>query len=68
MVRNTSVFSVGIFRQYCSWASSTSSTPGLKETNLYGPAPTGAFLKPSSPTCSTYFLGTIQAAPVAGVA
>ena len=28
----------------------------------------GAFLNPSSPTLSTYFLGTIQAAPVAGLA
>ena len=28
-------------------------------------APIGAFLKPSSPTCWTYFLGTIQPAPVA---
>ncbi len=27
----------------------------------------GAFLKPSSPTFSTYFFGTIQAAPVAEV-
>ncbi len=45
-----------------------SSTPGLKDTKWYGPAPTGAFLKPSSPTFSTYFLGTIHAAPVAGVA
>ena len=46
-------------------ASSTSSTPGVKETNLYGPAPIGAFLNPSSPTFSTYFFGTIQPAPVA---
>ena len=44
----------------------TSSTPGVNETNRYGPAPTGAFLKPSSPTFSTYFFGTIQPAPVAG--
>ena len=29
--------------------------------------PTGAFLKPSSPTFSMYFLGTIHPAPVAGV-
>ena len=48
--------------------SSTSSIPGVKDTNRYGPAPTGAFLKPSSPTRSAYFFGTIQAAPVAGVA
>ncbi len=68
IVRNTSVFTAGGFRQYASWASRVSSTPGLNATNLYGPAPTGAFLKPSSPTCSTYFFGTIQAAPVAGVA
>jgi len=40
-------------------------TPGVKETNLYGPAPIGAFLKPSSPTSWTYFFGTIQPAPVA---
>ncbi len=60
-------FTLGVLRQYLSEASSTSSTPGVNETNLYGPAPTGAFLKPSSPTLSTYFLGTIQAAPVAGV-
>jgi len=39
----------------------------VNETNLYGPAPIGAFLKPSSPTRSTYFLGTIQPAPVAEV-
>jgi len=39
----------------------------VKETSLYGPAPTGAFMKPSSPTFSTYFLGTIHAAPVAEV-
>jgi|SRR6266508_2529949 len=30
--------------------------------------PTGAFLKPSSPSRSTYLFGRIQAAPVAGVA
>ena len=41
--------------------------PGVKATNLYGPAPTGAFLKPSSPTFSMYFFGTIQPAPVAEV-
>jgi hypothetical protein len=34
---------------------------------LYGPAPMGAALKASSPTCYTYFLGTIQAAPEAVV-
>src|SRR6185295_2776589 len=38
--------------------------PGFWPTNLYGPAPIGAFLKASSPTCSTYFFGTIQPAPV----
>ena len=37
----------------------------VNETNLYGPAPIGAFLKPSSPTFSRYFFGTIQPAPVA---
>ena len=68
MTRSTRVLTAGVLRQYCSWAASTCSTPGLNETNLYGPAPTGAFLKPSSPTCSTYFFGTIHAAPVAGVA
>src|SRR5216683_2325593 len=51
---------LGLFLQYGSYASTTSSTPGVNETNRYGPAPTGAFLKPSSPTCSTYFLGTIH--------
>ena len=60
-------WTLGFFRQYWSKASMVSSRPGVKETNLYGPAPTGAFLKPSSPTCSTYFLGTTQAAPVAVV-
>src|SRR4029453_900772 len=64
----TSRLTDGDLRQYGSHASITSSTPGLNDTNLYGPAPTGAFLNPSSPTFSTYFLGTIQAAPVAGVA
>src|SRR5262249_59201729 len=32
--RKTSVLTVGVLRQYRSFASSTSSTPGLKETNL----------------------------------
>ena len=32
-------------------------------TYLYGPAPMGAFRKPSSPTFSTYFLGTIHPGP-----
>jgi hypothetical protein len=41
----------------------TSSMPGWKLTNLYGPAPMGALRKPSSPTFSTYFFGTIQPAP-----
>src|SRR6202158_680544 len=54
-------------RQYPSKLSSTSSMPGLSDTNLYGPAPIGAFLNPSSPTFSTYFFGTIQPAPVAEV-
>src|SRR6267142_1896465 len=66
--RSTSVFTEGVLRQNSSCASSVSSTPGLKPTTLYGPAPMGAFLNPSSPTRSTYFLGTIQAAPVAGLA
>ena len=44
-----------------------SSRTGVWLTNLYGPRPIGCFLKPSMPTCSTYFLGTIQAAPVASV-
>src|SRR6266480_4221049 len=38
----------------------TRSTPGRKLTTRYGPAPTGAFAKPSSPTFSTYFFGTIH--------
>jgi hypothetical protein len=37
--------------------------PGWALTNLYGPAPMGARRKPSSPTFSNYFFGTIQAAP-----
>jgi hypothetical protein len=41
--------------------------PGVKAANLNGPAPTGAFLKPSSPTRSMCFFGTIQPAPVAEV-
>ena len=65
ITRKTSRLTAGVFRQYWSKASMTSSTPGLNETNLYGPAPTGAFLNPSSPTFSTYFFGTIQPAPVA---
>src|SRR5215813_11165465 len=52
---NTSRFTLGVLRQYPSNASSTSSTPGVNETNLYGPAPTGAFLKPSSPTFMTFY-------------
>src|SRR5437762_12426646 len=58
-------FTLGLFLQYCSCASSVSSTPGVNETNRYGPAPTGAFLKLSSPTFSTHLGGTIHAAPVA---
>ena len=58
----------GVFRQYFSCASRTISMPGWWLTSLYGPAPTGCFLNPSSPTFSTYFRGTIHAAPVAGVA
>ena len=53
---------LGALRQYPSNASTTSSMPGLKDTNRYGPAPIGAFLNPSSPTCSTYFFGTIHPA------
>ena len=41
--------------------------PGVNETNLYGPAPIGAFLNPSSPTFSTYLRGTTQPAPDATV-
>src|SRR5437660_196547 len=37
--------------------------PGLNETTLYGPAPMGAALNPSSPTFSTYFFGTIRPTP-----
>ena len=62
----TSRFTDGDLRQYWSKASITSSMPGMNDTNRYGPAPIGAFLKPSSPTFSTYFLGTTQPAPVAG--
>ena len=60
-------FTWGAFRQYSGNASSVSSTPGLNEANLNGPAPTGAFLYASSPTFSMYFFGTIQLAPVAEV-
>ena len=67
MLRITIRFTLGALRQYSGKASSVSSTPGLKATNLKGPAPIGAFLKPSSPTFSTYFFGTIQPAPVAEV-
>src|SRR5438093_13018256 len=62
---STRRLTLGLFRQYVSLASSTSWTPGVNATNRYGPAPTGARLKPSSPTCPRYFLGTIQPAPVA---
>src|SRR5579859_8135060 len=34
ITRMTIRFIEGVLRQYCSWASSTSSTPGLNETNL----------------------------------
>src|SRR5206468_11982555 len=47
---NTRRFTAGVFRQYPSYASTTSSTPGVKDTKRYGPAPTGAFLNLSSPT------------------
>ena len=51
-LRSTSRFTLGVLRQYPSNASRTSSIPGLKLTNLYGPAPIGARLNPSSPTFS----------------
>src|SRR5579885_2178031 len=38
----TSRLTLGVLRQKPSNASSVSSTPGLNDTNLYGPAPTGA--------------------------
>ena len=38
---STSRFTRGVPRQYWSNASSTNSTPGSNETNLYGPAPIG---------------------------
>ena len=41
MERMTRRFTDGTFRQYPSKASSTSSTPGLNDTTLYGPAPMG---------------------------
>src|SRR5947208_10369497 len=63
----TSVFTLGTRRQYPGYASSTTSTPGLWLTNLYGPAPIGCFLKASSPTSVRYFLGTTIPAAVAVV-
>ena len=39
--------------------------PGLVLTNLYGPAPIGCFLNPSSPTSVMYFFGTTSPAPLA---
>ena len=39
--------------------------PGLVLTNLYGPAPIGCFLKPSSPTSVRYFFGRTRPAPLA---
>src|SRR4030095_10585031 len=62
-LRSTSRLTWGSLRQNPSNASSTSSTPGVKLTNLYGPAPIGAFFDPDSATFSTYFFGTIHAAP-----
>ena len=41
--------------------------PGFVLTNLYGPAPIGCFLNPSSPTSVMYFFGTTSPAPLAGV-
>jgi hypothetical protein len=67
MLLNTRRFTAGGFRQYPSKASKTISIPGTTLTSRYGPAPIGAFSKPSSPTRSTYFFGTIQPAPVAVV-
>ena len=63
----TTRFTLGALRQYPSNASSTSSTPGVRLTKRYGPAPIGAFVNPSSPTFSTYFFGTIHPAPEAVV-
>src|SRR5439155_1757499 len=60
----TSVFTLGTRRQYPGYASSTTSTPGLWLTNLYGPAPIGCFLKASSPTSVRFFLGTTIPAAV----
>ena len=57
----------GVCRQYAGYASRTTSTPGVWLTNLYGPAPMGCFLNPSSPTCVTYFFGTTRPAAVAVV-
>src|SRR5215469_12548505 len=61
ITRSTIRFTLGVLRQYCSNASRTSSTAGVNETNLYGPAPIGAFLNPSSPTFSMRAFGTIPA-------
>src|SRR2546428_12563959 len=55
----------GTLRQYTGYASSTTSTPGVWLTNLYGPAPMGFLRNPSSPTCVTYFFGTTSPAAVA---
>ena len=41
--------------------------PGLVLTNLYGPAPIGCFLKPSSPVSVRYFFGRTMPAPLAVV-
>ena len=41
--------------------------PGLVLTNLYGPAPIGCFLKPSSPVSVRYFFGRTRPAPLAVV-
>src|SRR5436309_766902 len=57
----------GTLRQYAGYASSTTSTPGVWLTNLYGPAPMGCLRNPSSPTCVTYFFGTTSPAAVAVV-
>jgi hypothetical protein len=44
MLFMTMRFTDGALRQYSGNASSTSSMPGWNDTNLNGPAPTGAFL------------------------
>ena len=50
--RMTIVLTFGALRQYSVNASSSSSVPAACLTNLYGPAPIGACLKPFGPTFS----------------